>query len=121
MLLLLYAMSCLLQSAIAQNLNWQVQPSVCISENVGDTCELDLEVLLTDVPPGRYCLFLAETLLRCASAVEFPQKMTVSISNNSQLNLVNTAQQILLSQTLIVKSRQASVQRRRLRNPWSLF
>ncbi len=115
------AVSLLDQSAVAQSLQWQIQPSICISDQVGQSCEFEVEITIPNLPAGQYCLALAEEVLRCVSAAEFPLKTTISINKNSELNLLNSAQQPLLSLTLLIKSRQASIQRRRLRNPWSLF
>jgi hypothetical protein len=119
--LFLCAVSLLSQSAVAQSPQWQVQPSICISEQAGQNCEFEVEITLLNLPAGQYCLALAENVLRCADAAEFPLKITIRIDKNSELKLLNSAQQTLLSLTLLVKSRQANMQRRRLRNPWSLF
>lgn len=120
-LLLICAVSWFSQTVIAQTPQWQVKPSVCISEMAGDSCEFQLEILLTDVPAGRYCLMLSNEVLHCGQTADFRRKIAVTITENSQLTLVDGAQQTLLSHTLEIKSRQASQQRRRLRNPWSLF
>ena len=120
-LLLICAASWFTQTVIAQTPQWQVKPSVCISDMVGDSCELALEIDLTNVPAGRYCLMLDDSVLRCALATDFAQKIAVTLTQNSQLTLVNGQQQTLLSHPLEIKSRQATLQRRRLRNPWSLF
>lgn len=117
----LCAVSFISQSAIAQSPQWQVQPSICISQQAGQNCEFEVEITLLDVPEEDYCLALADQILRCANAAQFPLKLTVTISENSELSLVNIAQQKLLNTILLVKSQQASQQRRRLRNPWSLF
>ena len=115
------AVSLLDQSAIAQAPQWQVQPTICISEQAGQSCEFTVEITLLNLPSAQYCLVLTDKLIRCANLAEFPLKIPISISKTSQLLLLNEAQQTLLSTTLLVKSRQASTQRRRLRNPWSLF
>lgn len=119
--MLICAVSWFTQTVIAQTPQWQVKPSVCITEMAGDSCELELAIDLADVPAGRYCLLLGNIELRCAQAGDFRQKISVTITKNSQLTLVNGLQQTLLSHPLEIKSRQASQQRRRLRNPWSLF
>lgn len=109
------------QSAIAQSPQWQVQPSICINEQAGDFCEFELDISLMHLPAGQYCVALGESTLRCASSTDFPLKIHVKLAENQELFLINAAQQPLLSLTLVVKSRHTIRQRRRLRNPWSLF
>jgi len=115
------AASLFAQPAIAQTPQWQIQPSICISQQAGESCEFEIEIILVNLPMGQYCLALADLVLRCANAAQFPLKLKIKINKNTELSLLNTAQQKLLNTTLLVKSQQASTQRRRLRNPWSLF
>jgi hypothetical protein len=119
--LVLCAVALFAQSAIAQSPLWQVQPSICISQQEGGNCEFEVDITLLNLPAGQYCVALVNTVLRCATVAEFPLKITMLINKNSELRLLNSAQEILISHSLIVKSQQANIQRRRLRNPWSLF
>ena len=115
------AVSLFAQAAIAQTPQWQIQPSICISQQAGESCQFEVEITLVNLPMGQYCLALADLVLRCANAAQFPLKLSIKIDKNSELSLLNATKQKLLNTTLLVKSQQASAQRRRLRNPWSLF
>jgi hypothetical protein len=120
-LLAFCAVAFLAQSAIAQSPQWQVQPSICVSQQLGENCEFEVDITILNLPAGQYCLALAGAVLRCASAADFPLRISIRINKNSELSLLNSTQQRVLGLTLLVKSRQASKQKRRLRNPWSLF
>ena len=115
------AVSLFAQAAIAQTPQWQIQPSICISQQAGESCQFEVEITLVNLPMGQYCLALADLVLRCANAAQFPLKLSIKIDKNTELSLLNATKQKLLNTTLLVKSQQASAQRRRLRNPWSLF
>lgn len=109
------------QSVIAQSPEWQVMPTICISDTQGDYCEMEIEVNLQNLPNGRYCLTLNELILACYISSEFPIRTKVEIKSSSELQLIDANQTIVLSTRLAVKSQQTYINRRRLRSPWSLF
>lgn len=115
--------NCLLisYSATARTPNWQVKPTICINVQAEQACSLVLQITQMDLPLGRYCLQLNEQTLDCYRNTEFPLKIAVQLDKNTELILVDQQQNIVFTTTLFIKSQQANKQRRRLRNPWSIF
>jgi hypothetical protein len=107
--------------AFSQKPAWTIQPNICVTQQVGDMCQLTFNIETQDVPPGVLCLFLNGELLTCSRQGRFYNKTSISIVQDSLLELKNNAQKTILSKTLLVKYLEPHNQRRRIRPPWSLF
>ncbi|WP_367179824.1 DUF3019 domain-containing protein [uncultured Paraglaciecola sp.] len=105
----------------AQTPVWTIQPNTCVAKRLGDTCQLTFSIETEDLPPERLCLFLEGKLLSCSQQSHFYKETSISITQNSLLELKNMAQQTILSKTLMIKYLEPHAQRRRIRPPWSLF
>lgn len=100
---------------------WSIQPTICIAQKPGDSCELTFDITFTDLPDEFLCLYVNTQKHTCASRSEFPRKVTVTIDKKSTVELKSAALNTLLSENLLIKYQQSNNQRRRVRPPWSLF
>jgi hypothetical protein len=105
----------------AQKPTWILQPNVCVAQKVGDECKLSLNIETENMPSELLCLFLDGQRLTCSRQAYFPLKLSITIQQDSLLELRNKAQKIILSKKLLIKYLEPSDQRRRIRPPWSLF
>ena len=101
--------------------SWHVSPNVCVTKELGDPCNLQIEILIDDVPPGEYCLYQDTSLVNCFSSSMEKQNIALTFSQNMQLKLVNQTGDTILSKPITVKGRAAPEGRRRVRQPWSIF
>ena len=105
----------------AQTPAWTIQPNICVAQRVGDECQLTFSIETQSIPSELLCLFLDGELLTCSQQAYFHKKTSISIKQNTQIELRNMAQQTILSKTLLIKYIEPNDQRRRIRPPWSLF
>lgn len=100
---------------------WEVNPKVCLTNKLSDSCKMLLHIALSDLPTGNYCLYQDDRLLRCFRLESDYLEQNISYQEKTLLSLKNEAGQALLSQQLVVKARQNQTVKRRVRQPWSLF
>jgi hypothetical protein len=105
----------------AQTPAWTIQPNICVAQRVGDECQLTFSIETQSTPSELLCLFLEGELLTCSQQAYFHKKISISIKQNTLIELRNRAQQTILSKTLLIKYIEPNDQRRRIRPPWSLF
>jgi hypothetical protein len=118
----LFVFGCLFSYSIAaQTPQWHVQPTICISDNAEEQCSFVMQIALSHLPAGEYCLTVGEQPLGCFKNTDFPLEVSVRLVNNTLLKLVDKHKNTVLSANLIIKTQQATNQRRRLRSPWSIF
>lgn len=98
-----------------------MQPIVCVAQNVGDECQLNLNIQTENMPSEQLCLFLDGQLLTCSRMAYFPKEIPIAIQQDALLELKNKSQKILLSKKLLIKYLKSTDLRRRVRPPWSLF
>ena len=103
------------------NSNWQVRPQACIVRTLGELCEVNLNIVLPELAEGEYCYFQNERRLVCFSPQNRIENIKLSFRKDTLFALKYTAQQILFSQTLKIKTRETNKQIRRVRDPWSFF
>jgi hypothetical protein len=108
-------------SIAAKTPQWQVKPTICISEKAEELCSFVIQITQLGLPLGPYCLTLGKQTLGCFKKNEFPLNLAVQLSENTELMLLDQQQNIVLTKTILIKSQQANSQRRRLRSPWSIF
>jgi hypothetical protein len=82
---------------------------------------LSLSIKTEHMPSELLCLFLDGKLLSCSRQAYFPRKISISIKQDTMLELKNKAQKTILSKKLMIKYLEPHDQRRRIRPPWSLF
>ncbi|GAA0374539.1 hypothetical protein GCM10009092_43460 [Bowmanella denitrificans] len=117
-LLILMAVSGWHLSVAAQDLGWRVKPSVCIVKELGEACQLQLDIQIWgDLPPDS-CLFLSDEQLQCWQTPRQHIRLSLSYSEDSVISMRQDDRD-LLTETLEVKA--LSAVRQRVRKPWSLF
>lgn len=109
------------QPADAVSPTWKVNPKVCLIKSLSETCNMLLQIALSDLPSGKYCLYQNDRKLRCFEVDDTYFEQTVSYNDNALLSLRDQSGKALLSQQLTVKARQNQTVKRRVRQPWSLF
>ncbi|MCF2948748.1 DUF3019 domain-containing protein [Paraglaciecola aquimarina] len=105
----------------AMSAAWSIQPNICISDKVGDNCQLTINIEIENLPTGLHCLFLDDQQLSCSEQGKFLNEISITIKQNAVLMLKNKDQQTVLSQALSIKYQATFAKRRRIRNPWSIF
>ncbi len=100
---------------------WSVQPHICISQQLGEACQLTFNIETENMPNKPLCLFIDGQLLQCAQAAKFTEAITVTIQQDALLELKNSAQHTLVSHPLQLKFFATKTRRKRVRPPWSLF
>lgn len=98
-----------------------VVPNECIVAEKGQTCSLELEINYPVLTSKIYCLAVEEQSLGCWSATLLPTSLTIHLSQDSTFTLKDQETNKRASVDLKIKFRKASMTRRRIRNPWSLF
>ncbi len=105
-------------ASAADDLGWRIKPNVCIVEEIGDACHLQLSIeILGDLPPDA-CLFFSNQQLQCWQVPTKHVQLSLSYSETATLSMRHDDQDIL-TETLEVKAQNAF--RQRVRKPWSLF
>jgi hypothetical protein len=100
---------------------WTIQPNICVAQRVSDECQLTFNIETQNMPKERLCIFHDGQRLTCSQQAYFNKKISVSIKQNTRIELKDMAHKILLSKTLLIKYLEPPNQRRRIRPPWSLF
>lgn len=106
---------------LAQSPTWTIQPNICVAQQKGDECLLTFSIETQNFSTEDFCLYLNGQLLSCSQQASFQQQTSVSIKQNSLIELKNSEQQTILSKTLRIKYFERQSRRRRIRPPWSLF
>lgn len=101
--------------------SWQVNPNICVTKKLGDVCALQAQIIVRDIPEGKYCLYQNEAMLQCWSSSPQKHLITLSYAEDMRLSLVDEAGNTILEQQFTIKGRSAPLTRRRVRQPWSLF
>lgn len=101
--------------------NWLIQPSVCITNDLGDECRFRLSITTENIPKGNLCLYLNQVIISCSQRGFKNEEVLILIKNNAVLELKDHNQRTLLSEKLLIKYQKVPTLRRRIRNPWSLF
>ncbi|MGS2721678.1 DUF3019 domain-containing protein [Paraglaciecola aestuariivivens] len=109
------------QNTFAQAPKWDLQPSICVVQNIGDVCEMLIKIDAHHLPQETFCLFLEDALIRCSKRAYFPQEIALTIKQNATLELKDAAHKTVLSKQLKIKYLESTHLRRRVRAPWSLF
>lgn len=100
---------------------WKVQPKVCIVEKLGASCEMELEIQLSPLPPGTYCYYQDTEILICWPHNDPVTVLRVKFSQATVLYLKDQRKKTVLQHRLDIKAREVSSKTRRVRQPWSLF
>lgn len=100
---------------------WNVQPKVCIVEKLGASCEMELEIQLSPLNPGRYCYYQDSELLQCWPHDNPITVLRVKFSKATVLYLKDQQKNTIFQHELDIKAREISQKTRRVRQPWSLF
>jgi|TARA_R110002012_G_scaffold320473_1_gene544186 hypothetical protein len=109
--------------AVEHDVNWQIQPIVCVTQRVGTQCQFTLSVQVQNERQQEYCVYvvtLSPQRLFCSSEAFVQKELSLTIDDNTRLLLKDALGETHLQQPLRVKSTQRST-RFRVNNPWSLF
>ena len=98
-----------------------MRPSVCIVEELGATCEMNVQIEIDSLKGGTYCYYLDHKLLQCWSHDNPLKSLTLRFSKETVLLLKDHQQNTILQQKLEVKVRNKTIKARRVKQPWSLF
>lgn len=100
--------------------DWQVMPQICVAEHDGNLCKMTLTITHNAmVSEATLCAFVDTAQLVCWQGNSAPIRQ-VSLRHDSWLFIKDLQGNIVHSQKLLVKWEQ-NAQRRRVRDPWSLF
>lgn len=100
---------------------WSIQPRICVTQKAGDTCKMSLNISVYNIPKGEFCLLLNGQQLECFQHPNIQRTIPISINTPSLLELKNSEQHNILSQNISIKYLKIQQNRRRIREPWSLF
>lgn len=101
--------------------SWLVTPLVCVSEYLGESCEMPVNIVFNKLPKDNYCLYQDEFLLHCWQTDYTSLNIQLNYDHAVWLVLKDAAGKSILKQELTIKAQQSSNKRRRIRSPWSLF
>jgi len=107
--------------AEAEDDAFSVTPSECIAAEQGDECVMSVTLHYPPLPNDRYCLTLNSEPLGCWPHSAMPGTVKVTLKEESELSLVRESNTYQASVILTLRYRSASMLRRRVKNPWSLF
>ena len=65
--ILVFVLIMLSNTAKSEVGSWIVRPSVCIVEELGATCEMNVQIEIDSLKGGTYCYYLDHKLLQCWS------------------------------------------------------
>ena len=118
MLALLPVIFMTLSQAHAEELGWRVRPNVCIVPQIGDACEMQLDIEVWGKVPPQVCLFVHNAELGCWQDMQRLQ-LILEYSEPSILSMRDTQDRHLLEEKLEIKA--LADFRQRVLKPWSLF
>ncbi|MDC8831589.1 DUF3019 domain-containing protein [Alteromonas gilva] len=119
--LFIFLLSAYHMDVLANDVSFSVSPSECITAEKGDVCAMSLSIVYPRLSPGDYCVILNDTSLGCWQYANLPESLDVKIETESVLSLVDEDNTFRTSTLLKLRYRSATMLRRRVRNPWSLF
>lgn len=107
------------QTIQAEQAGWQIKPNICVVEQIGEPCELKLNISLWGDIPEHSCLFLQDAMVECWAMPDAQISVTLQVREASVISMRDSDDRTLLQETLEVKS--LSRIRQRVRTPWSVF
>lgn len=99
--------------------DWQLEPSTCVTEMVGQTCAMRLIARNPQYAQQTLCFWLGEQALGCEQLHDGQIRFDLSFDRDIPF-IITQDNQIIYQQTLRINSI-AAKKRRRIRLPWSLF
>ena len=119
LLFLIFMFRC--ESANAAFPTWRVQPSVCVTQVLGNACSFTVTIDTENLSDEKYCLYLQEKKLHCFANRSAILEVAITLTAQSILLLKDINENIILSHILTVKSVARQKHRQRIRSPWSIF
>ncbi len=107
------------QTIQAEQAGWRIKPNICVVEQMGDPCELKLNISLWGEIPDHSCLFLQDAMVQCWAMPDKNISVTLEFREATVISMRDSDDRTLLQETLEVKS--LSRIRQRVRTPWSVF
>ncbi|GGD70276.1 DUF3019 domain-containing protein [Lacimicrobium alkaliphilum] len=107
------------QALQAEPAGWRIKPNICVVEQIGDACELQLDISLWGEIPQHSCLFIQDSQVQCWAMPDEKISITLQFREASVISMRDSDDQTLLQETLEIKS--LSRIRQRVRTPWSVF
>lgn len=121
-LLLAILLSGLLHLHVKANENtFSATPSECVTTKKGALCVMTVALTYPPLTADQYCLMLNRQQQGCWLRGRMPDAIKVELKQDSTLSLISKADDYHESVLLTLRYRSASMLRRRVKNPWSLF
>ena len=104
-------------------LAFQLQPNICITKEVGDSCQMTVKIDWQTITPMNLCLMQNDTQIKCwRQQQQVKEAIPIALQKQSTFTLINQEQNIeLAKQTVKINYQTAKRFRRRLRSEWSIF
>ena len=104
-------------------LNFQLQPNICISKQVGDSCAMTIKLNWQTVTPINLCLMQNDKTIKCwQNQQQVTEAIAIELQKQSTFTLIDQVNQLPLAQQTMKINYQTSKRfRRRLRSEWSIF
>jgi hypothetical protein len=98
-----------------------IKPTVCMVKKLGDTCQMNVNVIWHSEQLINACLFQNDLRLTCWQEInDINTKMNIYLDQDMQFTLKND-QQIFAIQHIKINTALPNKYRRRLRANWSFF
>lgn len=103
--------------------DFQLQPTICITKQVGDPCGMTVTVHWQTSAPADLCLWQNDSEVACWQQQQQVQEaIPISLQKQSTFTLISKNQQTELARQAVNINYQTSQRfRRRLRSQWSIF
>lgn len=99
-----------------------VTPKICIVEQAGDSCEVQLKVQWQSLLPLSRCLYQNKEQNLCwYSKKQVSQALIFEIDQSQSFSLLDEKNEVLAFQQVKLNTHEPKKYRRRLRADWSLF
>ena len=102
---------------------FEIMPLICVTNKVGDECQLKLNVKWQTDTVGDYCFYQNQKEITCWQQTNKAKKsILVKLVKSSVFSLKQKGlEKILIEQKVTLNYRQSDRYRRRLRSQWSIF
>lgn len=103
--------------------NFQLQPNICITREVGDSCAMTVKVNWQTSDPVNLCLQQNDKQIKCwQQQQQVQESIVIGLQKQSTFTLIDQDKQTLLAKQIVKINYQTTKRfRRRLRSEWSIF
>lgn len=103
--------------------HFELKPLICIAKEVGDRCQMQVNLSWQSSYPINLCLFQNEQKLKCwDNKQKVSENLSITLNEKSEFKLIlPPPSQVLASQNVQINYQVNQKYRRRLRAEWSIF